>query len=61
MFLETPTSCLLAIESTTPLEIGMPEYVLRETLRNEECEYVELSQNRQKGRDKEPLRGNGTL
>ena len=51
LFIETPVSCLLAIESTSPLEVGSPEYVLSDSLKNKECEYVEVKKNKERLKD----------
>jgi hypothetical protein len=42
LFLETPADCKLAIESTSKLTIGEPEYIVSQTLKNDKCEYVEI-------------------
>ncbi len=46
LFLETPADCKLAIESTTKLMIGEPDYIASETLKNDRCEYVEIEHAR---------------
>jgi hypothetical protein len=46
LFLETPADCQLAIESTSKLTIGEPEYIVSQTLKNEKCEYVEIEHAR---------------
>lgn len=46
LFLETPVDCQLAIESTSKLVIGEPEYIVSQTLKNDKCEYVEIEHAR---------------
>lgn len=50
LFLETPTDCQLAIESTSKLTIGEPEYIMSQTLKNDKCEYVEIEHARSSSR-----------